>query len=419
MSLPAALAALGGLVLVYWVGPDLLGHFAQWGALAGDIKDAKLALTFDDGPGPDTAAVLDVLKEFGVRATFFVVAEEARARPEMVRRLVAEGHEVGLHGWHHRSAWITSPWGAAREILRGRALVEGITGQPVRWYRPPWGHHNLVTWVLPGLVGLKRVLWSVAPDDWRTDRSPEVIARHVVRYANPGAIVVLHDAGGDRRRTVAALPAIIQGVRALALDPVPVGELTAERSWFRRAWIWWENQFTRTAEIDTVPASDGGPPLVRLGRATYRGPVLTLDDGRVIRPGAVLAEIHFQNPTLGSQSELRTGALAAYARMLGGLSDAARVVATDPRFQEAELVGGVTVLDAATAIHRLGFERVPVGGFRMFWMRLYLILLMAIYHSEGVRVLRRMGRLKPVLIYMTRDRFLARYGPDARGLRRR
>jgi peptidoglycan/xylan/chitin deacetylase (PgdA/CDA1 family) len=405
--------AIGLVVVGYWVIPDLLGHFLQFGALAGDIREPRVAITFDDGPGPDTAAILDVLKAEGVRATFFVVAERAVRHPELVRRMVAEGHEVGLHGWHHQSAWGKTPWGMAREILVGRALVGHVSGRPPRLYRPPWGHHNLVTWVLPGWLGMRRVLWSIAPDDWRADRSPERIRRHVRQFLNPGAIVVLHDAGGDRRRTVAALPGIIADARALALEPVTVGDLTPEHSWFRRAWVWWENQFTRTADIDTVPASDGGPPLLRLGRAVYRGPVLTFPDGRRVAPGAVLAEIHFQNPTLGLDSRSKTGALHTYSRLVGSLRDVGRVVAEDARYRDAAVVGGVTVLDAASAISRLGFERQPVGGFRMFWMRLYLIGLMAIYHAEGVRVLRRARRLHPVLIIMPRDRFLERYGPEA------
>jgi peptidoglycan/xylan/chitin deacetylase (PgdA/CDA1 family) len=401
---------VGLVILVYWVIPDLLGHLAQLGTLAGSGSSNRVAFTFDDGPGPDTARLLDTLSEWKVPATFFVITERAEQHPDLIRRMVAEGHEVALHGWHHRSAWLLTPWGTVREMLEGRAAILRITGQRPRYYRPPWGHHNLVTWFLPGLLGMRRVLWTVAPDDWREDRSPGAIQAHVTRYLGPGAIVVLHDAGGDRTRTVEAMPAMAVAARALALEPVTVRDLPRETSLVRRGWFWWENQFTRMAEVDTVPASDGAPPSVRLGRAVYRGPRLTLPDGRVIEPGAVMTELHFQNPTLGGDSQSRAAAVHAYQRIRVSLYDVARFIREHPRFQDGVLVGGVTVLDASNAIARLGFQRQPVGGFRMFWMRLYLIFLMAVYHAQGFRVFLRLARLKPVLIWMTQEEYLARYG---------
>ncbi|MCL8207148.1 MAG: polysaccharide deacetylase family protein [Actinomycetia bacterium] len=401
------------IVLAYWVLPDLLGHFGQIGAVWGDTRAYRFALTFDDGPGPDTAAVLDRLEALGVRATFFLVAERALEHPEVVRRMVALGHEIGLHGMTHRSAWTMAPWTAVADLLRGRRALERLTGRRIRYVRPPWGHHNLVTWVLPRLLGLRRVLWTVAPDDWRPDRTPEAIARHVVRFAQPGGIAVLHDAGGDRSRTVAALDPLVAGLKALAFDLVPVGELGEERSLLRRLWFWWEGVFTRLGAIDTVPATDGGPPVMRLGRAVYRGPRVEPAPGVVVRPGDPMAEIHFQNPTLGADSVRRTGAVRSYARVARGLADVARWIEADPAYRDVAVVGGVTVLDAAQAIERLGFFRVPVGGLRMFGMRIYLVLLMAVFHAEGWRVLGRFFRLRPVLIFLPRDKFVARFGRPA------
>jgi peptidoglycan/xylan/chitin deacetylase (PgdA/CDA1 family) len=404
-----------GLVLLlgYWIVPDLLGHVAQAGALAGSALEPRACLTFDDGPGADTPQILDTLRELGVPATFFVVAEHAARHPDLIARMVAEGHEVALHGWHHRSAWWKTPWGTAREILVGRALVARLAGRPPRFYRPPWGHHNLVTWVLPGLVGMRRVLWSVAPDDWRPERPPEQLARHVRQYLAPGAIVVLHDAGGDRRRTVAALPEMVAAGRALGLEWCTVGALPPERSALRRAWTWWEGRFTGSADIITVPASDGGPPVLRVGLARYRGPRLVRDGGPDILPGAAMAEIHFQNPTLGGDSQSRAAVVRLVGRLAGSMADAARLIRETPALAATEIVGGVTVLDVEALVRRLGFQRVPVGGWRMFWMRLYLIFLMGVYHVDGWRVWRRLPKLSPVLIYMPTGEFLARYGEGA------
>ena len=102
------LAAAAALAVFYLV-PDLLAHLLQVGGFAADSREPRVALTFDDGPGPDTAAILDILKAGGARATFFVLGETAQRYPELVRRMVEEGHDVGLHGWTHRSSWTLTP----------------------------------------------------------------------------------------------------------------------------------------------------------------------------------------------------------------------------------------------------------------------------------------------------------------------
>lgn len=407
----AALAVAVG----YWLVPELIGHHGQAGAFVGSGDENRMALTFDDGPGPDTPAVLDVLQQHGVTATFFVVADKAVRYPAVVQRMVAEGHEVALHGWHHRSALLLAPWTAWREVARGRGLVASVAGRPPRFYRPSWGHHNLITWVVPGFLGLRRVLWSIAPDDWRPDRPPDAIARHVVRYALPGAVVVLHDAGGDRARTVAALPPMIAGLRRLGLDLVPLGALGEERAWVKKVWAWREGAFTRRYHVETVPAPDGGPPVLRVGRAVYRGPALAgaAAEDPPIRAGAPMAEIHFHNYTLGQGSGGRAGGLRAWVRVGQSMPELGRWVAQHPSLADAALVGGVTVLDVGRAVERMGFHRREMGGMTMLPMRLYLIFLMAVFHHQGLGVLRRAARLKPVLIYMTRQEFLARYGPGA------
>lgn len=403
-------------VVGYWLVPDLLGHHLQLGGFFGNTYEQQVALTFDDGPGEDTPFVLGQLEKAGVKATFFLVAERAEQHPELVREMVAAGHEVALHGWHHQSAWLLSPWATAREILRGRALLTNLAGRPPRFYRPPWGHHNLVTWVLPGLVGMRRVLWTVAPDDWRPDKNVADLIHYVEQYALPGSIVVMHDGGGDRRRTAAALPAMVEGLRARALTPVVVGAMEEEHSWLRRAWFWWEGVFTRMGDVDTIPAGDGDPPSLRVGRAAYKGPELN-DGSMVIRPGAPMLEIHLQNVTLGAESKGRAGGLRALTRMLRSLNDVAHLLATSPKYQDVEIVGGVTVLDMATAIQRAGLERVEMRGAYMFFMRLYLVLLMAVFHNQGFAVLKRLPKLKPVLVYLPRERFLVLYG-TAKGARR-
>lgn len=407
------LAAAAALAVFYLV-PDLLAHLLQVGGFAADSREPRVALTFDDGPGPDTAAILDILKAGGARATFFVLGEMAQRYPELVRRMVDEGHDVGLHGWTHRSSWTLTPWGSWWQLTRGRAIVQSLTGRAPRWYRPPWGQHNLVTWLAPARLGMRRALWSVAPDDWRPDRSAAAIAEHVLRHALPGAVVVLHDGGGDRGRTAAALPRILEGLRVLALEPVSLSAMQEERSWIHRLWFWREELFTRQGGIDTLPASDGGPPVLRVGLARYSGPELRTADGRVIPPGVPLAELHLYNVTVGMDSETPARIVHAFQRVHRAMGDAARFIRQDPRYRACRLVGGLTVLDAGAAIARMGFNRTPARGLRMWGMRLYLVFLMAIFHRQGFRVFRRLPRLKPVWVWMEVEPFLERFDPPDR-----
>lgn len=389
--------------------PDLMFHRWQWGSVLGTRNSGRIGLTFDDGPGADTAAVLDVLARHGVTATFFVVAERAERHPDLIRRMIAEGHEIGVHGLYHRSAFLEPPWVTGRRIRRAFDILAAMTGSRPVVYRPPWGHFNLAAWWAGRRLGMDRVLWNIAPDDWRADRSPDRIARYVVQAAQPGTVVVLHDAGGDRGRTVTALDTMIPALRRLGMEPSAVRQLPRDASEFRRWWTWWEIRFSLKWDVDTIPASSGGSPVLRLGLIRYRGRPVRLADGVELQAGDPMGEIHFGNVALSRFSRQSTGALRAFHAVLKGLGDLAAVVAENPKYREVRAVGGVTLLDAAGAIERLGFERVAVKGWQKWWLWIYLIVLMAVYHEAGWSTLRRFGRLEPVLVLMSARSFLSRY----------
>lgn len=399
------------LVLVACLYPltDLLFHHLQYGALHGSDRSPRVALTFDDGPSAETPEVLAELGRLDVRATFFMVAERAREHPEWVRQVVEAGHEVALHGLIHRSSYLYSPWGAARALFVAKRDLEAVAGRSVRFYRPPWGHHNLGTWWASRRLGLTRVLWTIAPDDWRPDRRPERIAGHVEWLTQPGGIIVLHDGGGDRSRTVASLAPMVASLRRRGLEPAPVGDLAVEPSWGKSAWAWWETRFTQWWEIEDVPAQSGGRPILRVGRSSYPGPPLATPAGRVPK-GAAMAEIHFGNPVLAQFSDAAVRSLRAYHAVIRGLYDLADFLSQHPKYAEVEVIGGVTLLDAAHAIERLGFRRVVISGWLKWSQWVYLMVLMTIYHRRGWRNLFRLGRLRPVLLVIDRETLFARYG---------
>lgn len=167
-----------------------------------------LYLTFDDGPSPTyTPVLLDLLARYHIPATFFVVTEFAQKYPQLIQRMQREGHLIGFHSAHHRSAYWMTPGQTRQDFSDGLAgLVKlGITP---RYFRPPWG---VVNW--SSLCQIKRhhlrpVLWDVMAQDWRRNITVEGILQRLRRRTWPGAVICLHDgrgAQGAPGRTIQAL----------------------------------------------------------------------------------------------------------------------------------------------------------------------------------------------------------------------
>ncbi len=204
------------------------------------LAEKRMALTFDDGPDPETTpAVLDALARHGMRATFFLVGERAARHPELVARIAAEGHEIGNHSWDHPSL-PTLPGAAVRDqIARTRATL-APRGQKL--LRPPYGDQSLATHLAARRLGYRVVIWSVVGRDWLDDGA-EAIAGRIVAEAAPGAIVLLHDTlysfaeprHRDRAPTIGALALLAERLPDYAF--VTVSDLLAAGRPVTRYWI--------------------------------------------------------------------------------------------------------------------------------------------------------------------------------------
>jgi peptidoglycan-N-acetylglucosamine deacetylase len=185
---------------------------------AGTAGPLPVALTFDDGPWPDTTAqILTILTQRQASATFFVIGRQVQRYPELVRRELAAGMAVGSHSWSHPQPFDRLPVARIRdEVARGRRSLQALGVRPVG-FRPPGGATSPAMAATGQAVGDRTVLWSVDPADWRPGVTADQLVWRVLAAARPGAIVLLHDGGGDRAATVAALPAIIDGLRRLGL----------------------------------------------------------------------------------------------------------------------------------------------------------------------------------------------------------
>jgi peptidoglycan/xylan/chitin deacetylase (PgdA/CDA1 family) len=190
-----------------------------------------VALTFDDGPHPEgTPAVLAELERLGARATFYVVAAQARRHPQLLRDVVAAGHELGLHGGRHLPHALVPPFVLERELRHARAEIEALAGVELRTLRAPFGAVSLSTLRFASQSGMRVVNWSRWGRDWEPRATPAAIARRVAAGAEGGDILLLHDsdaysAAGSWRRTADALPEIAELLGERGLGAVTVGEL--------------------------------------------------------------------------------------------------------------------------------------------------------------------------------------------------
>ncbi|WP_236700404.1 polysaccharide deacetylase family protein [Allosalinactinospora lopnorensis] len=184
-----------------------------------------IALTFDDGPGKRTSELLDALDEYEAKATFFVTGEEPlREYPEVVQREYAEGHELANHTMVHPDLTTVSRAEVKNELTTLNALVRRDTGYTMNLMRPPYGASDDTVSEVSEEMGLAQIMWSIDTYDWR-DRDPDKVAKRVMKDAEPGSIVLMHDIHGS---TIDAVPTILEKLDEKGYTMVTVSQLLGE-----------------------------------------------------------------------------------------------------------------------------------------------------------------------------------------------
>ena len=244
IPLLAALVVAAGYV-AYKVAEDPGSQL--WGAtvVAGPADEREVALTFDDGPNPPyTDRILDVLKDEGVRATFFVVGRAVAANPATVRRIAREGHALGNHTWDHPHMLMLSRAAMRAQLKRTDDAIFAAAGVRTRLMRPPFGARDFAVIDEAKAEGYRVVMWSVPlPKDWEMP-GDATIASRVVDHVGDGSIIVLHDGNRglrcgpkppaapletcDRAQDVAATRRIIDTLRARGYRFVTIPQLLAD-----------------------------------------------------------------------------------------------------------------------------------------------------------------------------------------------
>jgi peptidoglycan/xylan/chitin deacetylase (PgdA/CDA1 family) len=203
-----------------------IGHVLSYtpAVVEGGRRGNEVALTFDDGPGPYTVRLVHTLDRLHVHATFFAIGEMERYFSAGTLAELAAGDAVEDHTETHPPLATLSPRAQREQLFEQAARIEVLGAPPPHLFRPPYGSFNATTFQQARALGMLMVLWSTDTSDYKLP-GVHAIVQSALAGAHPGAIILMHDGGGDRSQTIAALPAIVAALRRRGLRPVTVPQL--------------------------------------------------------------------------------------------------------------------------------------------------------------------------------------------------
>jgi len=445
--------------IILWIGFYFLTFYAFLPALISRIFGYKvfmngksadgISLTFDDGPDPEyTPKLLDLLKRHGAKGTFFVVGENAEKYPDIVARIHEEGHVLGIHNYVHHMNWFMRPSTVKRQIRQTSDVIERITGSKPKYYRPPWGIVNVFDYSRLG--HLQIVLWTSLFGDWKKRIGADKLYRRMRRKLKPGQVFLLHDCGStfgaDRdapENTIEAVGRILDDGRKLGYRFIGIDEMIevtegAKRKGASRAvdakteraasvglfkriviglWMLWEKLFHVVFRLHQI----GDARFFNYRIRKYSGPELNLQNGRTLKSGDRIMEIHFENRMLVESGMKSKTSLQLAIRIIREiervLPDMARELAAVPNGDQVKALYGVSM------IHRggesLGFEMFDLPKGLFAWStNLYLRFMIRVVHPSGNKRVREHGEsLNPRMLIMERDTLL-KWADESRTVRR-
>ena len=412
--------------------PGLISRLFGFRVFQKGRAERELALTFDDGPDPIyTPQLLDLLKKYNAKATFFVVGIHAEQHPDVLKRMHDEGHLIGIHNYVHKSNWLMRPKTVKRQIRKTSDIIESVTGKRSNYYRPPWGIVNLFDY---GRLGhLQIILWSVLFGDWRKKLGAERLYRRMMKRCRGGEVLLLHDCGltlgADREapaNMLAALERFLDEAEKRELRCVRVDELirltdqarmknpSLLRRMVVRLWFLYEKAFHSVFALKTTNHEQ---PVFHFRVRPYHGKAVVLDDGVELKHNDLVLELHFDNRLLYDIGHRSRSAMQIAIQMIRSVERTLPELA-DYVLSDQNLRANVKALYGVSMMHRgpeqFGFtvRDLPRGLFS--WMsRRYLRLLMSIIHPQGQNRLKQQAeQMIPKLIIMSTETLLSRYGRD-------
>ncbi|HEY4429643.1 MAG TPA: polysaccharide deacetylase family protein [Paenibacillus sp.] len=402
----------------------------------------EFALTFDDGPDPRfTPLLLDLLKKYDAKATFFVVGSNAERYPELIQRIHEEGHLIGIHNYVHKTNWLMRPATVRRQIQRTNDIIYNIIGERSTYYRPPWGIVNLFD--ISKRRQVEIVLWSVMFGDWREKLGAQRLTEKMLARLNPGEVMLLHDSGTTLgadpdapENMLVALELTLQEAQRRGLRSIRVDDMIkmAEKSPIRRLsfgkrvlvglWLAWEQVFQALFQLKTIDPAD---PFMHYRMRKYQGEPVELGDGSQLKKGDKIIELHIDNRQLfelgiHSRSSAQL-AIRMIRRMQKGLPMLAEVIASDVNLAQAKALYGVSMINRGPEKFGFSVHDLPDGLFARS-TKFYLKILLSVIHPDGgARLKERSEVLVPKLILMPVSELLKKMNQqlphDERSVRKR
>ncbi|NBD26028.1 polysaccharide deacetylase family protein [Paenibacillus sp. T1] len=388
----------------------------------------EIALTFDDGPDPVyTPRLLDLLKRYDAKATFFVVGIHAEKHPDILKRMHDEGHVIGIHNYVHKTNWLMRPRTVKKQIHRTSDIIKQATGSRTAYYRPPWGIVNLFDF--SNLGYLQIILWSALFGDWRKRVGADRLLQRMMKKLRPGEVLLLHDCGltfgADKEapeNMLAALEPFLAAGQAKGYRFVHITEMIAlsgrgkkagrakpSIGWTKRiavaCWMGWERVFHVLFRVKEV-AEDC---IFYYRIVPYHGKTLELSDGRSITDKDRVVEIHFDNRKLvklmtESRSMMQL-AVMLIREAKKGMPQLAHKLAADESVQPAKGIYGVSMINRG--VEQFGFDVLPMPkGLFDTSTRFYLKLLLRVLNPAGKQRLADQSHpLEPRIIAMSMEHF--------------
>ena len=424
--------------------PSLISRMFGFRVFRRGKSDTQYALTFDDGPDPCyTPRLLDLLHQYEVKATFFVVGEHAASHPDLIRRMYEEGHLIGIHNYIHKTNWLMRPRTVREQIERTGQIIQEITGEETCYYRPPWGIMNLFDFF--SKKDRKIILWSSMFQDWKCSVGAEQLTQRMLKKLKGGEILLLHDRGttlgadaeAPEQMLVALenfmLEAKNRGLRSVRVDTLmnssarnelidisqaQVREPIKLKLWKRAlvaVWLGWEKLFHWIYHLRPVSLED---PMLHFRSRVYHGARVEMEDGYVMQNGDPIIELHFDNQKLFELGVTSRSTMHLAIRMIRTmelqLPDLAQLVASEPELHSAKAIYGVSMINRGPEKFGFTVQELAPGPFRIA-SRLYLKLLLSVIHPAGKeRLKQRTDQLVPKMIVMPVEDLLERYGQQNR-----
>lgn len=419
------LLSLFYFVTFYAFLPGLISRTFGFRVFKKGKVEHEIALTFDDGPDPVyTAKLLDLLGRYNAKATFFVVGSHAEGNEKLLQRMKAEGHQIGIHNYVHKTNWLMRPKTVKRQIEMTSDIIEKATGVKSLYYRPPWGIVNLFDF--SNLGYLQIILWSAMFGDWRIKVGAERLQQRMMKKLRPGEVLLLHDCGRTLGADVDAPANMLYALEAyleegtkrgyrfvdikemIALtDAVKSKQVTVWKKIAIQLWLTWEKVFHAVFRLKTV--GETAAPAFHYRVTTYNGEKLQFASGKHIEKGDSIVELHFDNKMLSTIAAKSSSPVTTGIRMLREVEHAlpqlADQIAADPEAKDIKAVYGVTMIHRGA--DRLGFEIFPLpDGLFARSTRVYLRLLVSVLTNgkkQTSKSRKRRESIDPMMLLMPLD----------------